>query len=159
GGPALFVSGYFSLAGGQPASYFARWRSGQWTAMPIGPTYPIGKLAVFDDGTGTKLYGVVPGGIGVFAGAGWTRIGGISSSTPYSPYIQDLRDVELPWGHRLVVGGLFSAIDGVPMVAAAQWDGASWTPLRPEPLSNQVSDRVVVSAVGSVNDGTGAQVL
>ena len=49
-GPALYIGGDFTVAGGQPASRIARWRAGQWSALDAGITGgSVLALAVFDD--------------------------------------------------------------------------------------------------------------
>ena len=55
-GPALYVGGGFTLAGGVRANGIARWKNGTWSALGTGmdSSYPyVYALAVYDDGKET----------------------------------------------------------------------------------------------------------
>jgi hypothetical protein len=77
GGPALYVGGDFTTAGGVPANNIARWDGAAWSAVsgPAGdgvlgpPLAGVRALAGFDDGTGPGLY----------AGGDFTTAGGLAS--------------------------------------------------------------------------------
>jgi hypothetical protein len=73
-GPALYVAGDFTTAGGQPASRIARWRGGQWSALGAGITGgSVLTLAVFDD----DGPGPVPPAL--YAGGSFTTAGGMAA--------------------------------------------------------------------------------
>jgi hypothetical protein len=55
-GPALYVGGTFTMAGGMPVSRLAKWNGKQWSAVGSGVDDTVFSLAVFDDGTGPALY-------------------------------------------------------------------------------------------------------
>ncbi|MGH7131368.1 MAG: GC-type dockerin domain-anchored protein [Phycisphaerales bacterium] len=49
-GPALYVAGNFTTAGGQPASRIARWKNGQWSPLGAGVSGgAVLAIEVFDD--------------------------------------------------------------------------------------------------------------
>ena len=56
GGPALFVGGGFSVAGGTQASYVAKWDGASWSALGLGMDDWVWGLSVYDDGSGEALY-------------------------------------------------------------------------------------------------------
>ena len=56
GGPALYVGGNFTVAGGVVANRIARWDGSSWTPLGSGMNGPVQALAVFDDGGGAALY-------------------------------------------------------------------------------------------------------
>ena len=70
-GPALYTGGTFDTAGGITVNYVARWDGTTWSALTApggtGVDSGVGALAVFDDGSGDRL----------FAGGGFTHAGGL----------------------------------------------------------------------------------
>jgi|GEM_PF-2835049 len=122
--------------GGEPptAPAVQKLVNGAFVDVPVpGDSYWKYDLAAFDeDGAG-------PGGEHLYLGqlyavyrrdsaGSWTAVGTMSSSSPTNT---PLADSLLPFsdasGSWLLVGGNFSAIDGVPAVNAAKWDGAAWS--------------------------------
>ncbi|MBI5865255.1 MAG: hypothetical protein HZB38_12240 [Planctomycetes bacterium] len=65
GGPALYVGGAFTTAGGVAANRIAKWSGGGWSPLGSGVNDRVYALAVFDDGSGPALYA---GGIFTTAG-------------------------------------------------------------------------------------------
>ncbi|HEX6885160.1 MAG TPA: HYR domain-containing protein [Planctomycetota bacterium] len=68
-GPALYVGGGFTGAGGAPASNIARWDGSSWSALGSGMNWFVRALAVYDDGSGPALY----------AGGDFTTAGGVAA--------------------------------------------------------------------------------
>src|SRR5262245_51563396 len=52
GGPALYVGGLFTNAGGVAANRIVRWNGASWTPLGGGTSGWVEALAVFDDGSG-----------------------------------------------------------------------------------------------------------
>jgi hypothetical protein len=86
GGPALYIGGGFSTAGGVLASHIAKWDGTSWAALDGGVNNFVRALAVFDDGSGERpaLYAggdfTVAGGalasrIARWNGASWSPLG------------------------------------------------------------------------------------
>src|SRR5262249_10567947 len=74
GGPALYVGGVFTAAGGLPAARIAKWDGSTWSALGTGMSggaapVAVHALAVFDDGSGPALY----------AGGAFTTAGGVNA--------------------------------------------------------------------------------
>ncbi len=70
-GPALYVGGRFSIAGGAPANFIAKWDGKRWSPLGSGMDRPdVNALLVFDDGTGPALY----------AGGEFLQAGGVAAN-------------------------------------------------------------------------------
>lgn len=139
-GPArsLYVAGDFAGAGGRPSAQVAKWTGTAWESLGAGlpGSYAINALAVAPNG---DLY--AGGGISLDAGKTalpmvarwdgrvWRRVGGFDYTD--SPCQgagnggQVLALAVTPTG-QLYVGGIFSAVDGVPAHNLARWDGTTW---------------------------------
>jgi hypothetical protein len=68
-GPALYAGGLFTLAGGAPANYIAKWDGQTWSALGSGLGQFVLALTVFEDGSGSGpaliaagQFAVSPGG-------------------------------------------------------------------------------------------------
>jgi hypothetical protein len=70
-GPALYVGGIFSSAGGNPANGLAKWDGSGWTPIGVGVVPGGHTLKVWDDGHGPALY-VGTGGLITLPGGGTT---------------------------------------------------------------------------------------
>jgi hypothetical protein len=68
-GPALYAAGYFTTAGGVPASNIAKWDGTQWSTLGSGLNDVARALFTFDDGDGPAL----------FVGGRFSTAGGIPS--------------------------------------------------------------------------------
>ncbi len=127
----LYAGGWFTTAGGQPASCIAQWdaAAGAWTNLGSGMDGAARALAR----DGTNLYAggefMTAGGETVSyiakwdaATGAWTNLGGGMDSTVYA----------LAWdGTNLYAGGSFTTAGGAPANFVAQWNPAteSWANL------------------------------
>jgi len=125
-GPALFVGGSFTSAGGVAASNIARWDGASWTALGSGSGCTVNALATFDAGSGQKLY-LYGCGLSVWNGSSLSSV----SSAPPSlrmPETFAMLVYDDGSGPALYLGGRFG-----PSPAMVRWDGNSWTELPPPP--------------------------
>jgi hypothetical protein len=137
GGPALFVGGGFSIAGGVAASNVAKWDGSSWFPLGSGAHIGVSSLAVFDDGSGAALFvgGQWPGDAGGVAvnhiarwdGTNWSAVGSGSNGT--DGRIFALAVFDDGGGDALYVGGSFNNAGGSPAVNVAKWDGFNWAPV------------------------------
>ena len=131
-GPALYVGGIFTTAGGIPASCIAKWNGNSWSSVGGGMNSAVNALLVHDDGSGQKLY----------AGGGFTIAGGSSimglarwDGTSWSGLPQGLLGVDSMAvfddgnGSALVCGGTGGSIGGQPFFQIASWNGTRWSKL------------------------------
>ncbi len=64
-GPALYVGGTYTIAGGETVNYIARWDGTSWSSLESGMNDTVGALTVFDEGDGPALF---VGGVFTMAG-------------------------------------------------------------------------------------------
>jgi hypothetical protein len=138
-GPALFVGGYFDIAGGVPVASVARFDGVSWSGLgagigggyaqtistwsaPTGPQVVVGGF--FDTAGGMPVHHIA-----AWDGASWSDLGG-GVSTTLSPFgVRSLRVYDSGAGARLYAAGYFDSAGGVPSANIAAWDGTSWSPL------------------------------
>src|SRR5690606_34199989 len=136
-GPALYVGGFFTTAGGVPANRIARWDGQNWSAVGVGMTSGPGgqvrALAAYDDGTGTALYaagsfleadGAVVNRIAKWDGTQWLPLG---DGSGLNTHAWDLEVFDDGSGPSLYVAGEFATAGGVTVNHIARWDGTSWS--------------------------------
>ncbi len=151
-GESLFAGGWFTFAGGVPASRVARWDfvSQAWYPLGEGLPGPVLTMALFDDGSGN--------GEQLYAGGDFTQEGPSGSEgylARWNPLRKSWEVVETlahatsgccPGGQihslavfndgsgngsELYVGGFFTSIGGIDAVNFARWDGTpgGWSPV------------------------------
>ncbi|MEQ8317288.1 MAG: GC-type dockerin domain-anchored protein [Phycisphaerales bacterium] len=132
-GPALFVGGEFTMAGGQPATGIARWDGVTWSGLG-GPGVPGGLTRIYDIhhhdfGDGPMLYagGLVFKGDGLplefiwrWDGSAWSQPG---DGQPFNDEVYELASFD---GH-LFASGRFQSIGGEPVPGIARFDGTMWS--------------------------------
>jgi len=132
-GPALYVGGGFTSAGGEPASNIAKWNGQTWAPLGAGLNGPVKAMTVFDDGTGPAVFAV-----GSFTGSGSTSLSRVAKwdGLAWEPLGSGLNNVANAMtvfddgtGPALYVGGDFTAAGGTPANRIARWDGSGWRPL------------------------------
>jgi len=124
-GTGLYAGGYFTTAGGNPASYIARWNGSDWSALGEGLDNTVSALAV----SGGDLYaggrfamaGEAPANhIAKWNGSTWSALGeGVDG---------DVSALAVSGGD-LYAGGGFVAAGGSPASRIAKWNGSSWSAL------------------------------
>jgi len=94
-GPALYVGGRFTTAGGQPANNIAKWDGSSWSTLGSGITdatnfLSVTTLATHDEGSGPQLYvggrfsnagGVAATNVAKWNGASWSAVGDFSPNS------------------------------------------------------------------------------
>ena len=156
GGPALYVGGSFTHAGGGSAANIARWNGVSWSALAGGRGHAVFALATFDDGGGTELYagsdfngtgGNPMARIGKWDGSAWTAL---STGADEGVYAFTVFDVGT--GPRLYIGGDFTSAGDASASRIATWDGSMWSALDTDAhgLNNQAG------TFATYDDGSGA---
>ena len=151
-GPALYVGGGFTSAGGATANRVARWDGESWSAL-LSVNNTVITLGVFDDGAGPALYAggvfTMAGGapaarIAKWDGASWSPLGSGATSN-----VQALAVFDDGAGPALYAGGVFLTAGGIEVNRIAKWDGETWSPLGTG-MDGTIQKLVVF------DDGTGA---
>jgi hypothetical protein len=139
GGPALFVGGAFSAAGGATVDNVARWDGEAWSPAGSGLNGYVRCFAVFDDGLGggPKLYaggdftstglpGPALSHIARWSGADWEAVPDLGLDEPvWSLVVHDDGS-----GPALYAGGDFTIAGGEPGTQhVARFDGTHWSAL------------------------------
>lgn len=131
-GPALYVGGDFSAAGGLAASHVVRWNGSEWSSLGAGVSGVVNCLSVFDSGDGPEL--MVGGtfdragketanGIARWNGNTWMACGAGTSGAVRTMMVRQEGESEV-----LYVGGDFDSAGGTSAIQRlAKWDGAQWT--------------------------------
>ena len=130
-GPALYVGGNFTAAGGVPDTVrLARWDGSNWSGMPGPIEGVVESLAAYDDSTGKSLFvggnfaeidDVSYPGIARWDGAAWNNLGLGVNGGVFAMQVWDEGN-----GPQLTVGGAFTSVpDLVPVGAShlASWEG------------------------------------
>ena len=130
GGPALFVAGDFSSAGGAPAHRIAKWDGSGWSPLGNGVGHTVYALTVHEGclyagGLFSSAGSSVAENVARWDGSSWTALGSGIGGLPAVVYALTTHDDGS--GPALYVGGLFSSAGGLAVRNLAKWDGASWS--------------------------------
>ena len=130
-GEALFVGGYFTVAGDVPASHVARWDGAAWSSCERGLDGAVYALTTHDDGFGPALYagGAFEHGsgrelhrVGRWQAGAWHPLGdGLDGD------VNALCSFDDGSGPALFVGGGFTTAGRTPAKNLARWDGSGWS--------------------------------
>ncbi len=129
-GPALYVGGAFTSAGGAVVNGLAKWDGTSWSAVSDQLTGSgVHALIVFDDGSGPALY---VGGRYALQGNGATDVAKWDGTTwtPLGPLGRSVRALAVyddGSGPALYAGGEFDISNGAAADHVAKWDGSSWS--------------------------------
>lgn len=136
-GPALYIGGRFSTAGGMSVLQIAKWNGTQWADVggglwtPSSINHVVDDMLVHDDGTtgGPVLYvtgyftkaGGAPGGINVASIARWDGVTWAPVGSGYGGGVDlEVWDDGLGGGPKLYMGGSFGD------TGLVYWDGVTW---------------------------------
>jgi hypothetical protein len=163
GGPALFATGRFRIAGGTTANCIAKWDGRTWS--PLGSGLSGGangtfgaSLVVFDDGQGPALFvvgnfthagGLRVGGVAKWDGRTWLALGGGLAGGVLQTAGLGMTVFDNGGGPALYVCGEFNRAGGVTANNVARWDGQFWSPLAAGVCCNWAE------ALAVFDDGTG----
>ncbi len=166
-GPALYVGGFFTMAGGVDARSIARWDGVQWS--PLGSGIDGGTvlaMAAYDDGSGPALYaagsfttagGVPADDIARWDGNQWSALHDNDIKGPGSPLIISLRvfDDGLSDHPALFIAGRFASAAGVDVQNIVRWDGNTWSAVGQGLHNNGQGSAPAAWALEVFDDGTG----
>lgn len=136
-GPALYVGGFFTLAGGVSANNIAKWDGRSWTPIGTGTDAAVYDIEIFDDGSGdgeevyaagafTSAGGVAANRVAKWDGVAWSNLGLGMNDVVYSLCKFDDGSGGPP---LLYAGGRFTTAGGVTRNYVAKWNGSLWAGL------------------------------
>ena len=127
----LIAAGEFTMAGGQPANYIARWNGSAWAPLGTGMDWSVSALAIYNNelvaGGGFNTAGGQPANfIARWNGSVWAPLSsGMSGLEPYTSVMS-----LAVYNNELIAGGNFTTAGGVNIgVGIARWNGSAWAPL------------------------------
>jgi hypothetical protein len=131
-GPALYVGGVFTAAGGVTVSKVAKWNGSSWSDVGGGMEYNslVLKLAVYNGalyaaGTFNTAGGQSASRIAKWDGQAWSPLGvGLNGQANALAVFDDGSGRP-----ALFVGGTFTTAGGITVNRIAKWDGVSWSAL------------------------------
>lgn len=152
GGPRLYAAGEFTVAGGVPAAYVAKWDGVQWAALGSGLNGEALALEVhagdlYVGGFFTMAGGVPAARIARWDGFAWSAVGQGFNFT-----VLALESHDDGSGFKLFAGGQFTQADLAPAARIAAWDGASWSQVG----AGMDGD---VRSLGRYNEGSGVRLF
>ncbi|HEV8629040.1 MAG TPA: hypothetical protein VGV61_01900, partial [Thermoanaerobaculia bacterium] len=153
-GPALYVGGTFTTAGGTTVNRVAKWNGTTWSALGSGFTHTtlaasVDALTVFDDGTGPKLYAggqfnrsgsTTINNVAKWNGTAWVQVGSGFASQVLALGVHNA---------NLYAGGSFTTSGSTTVNRIARWTGTAWAALGSGANNT-------VRALASYNPGSGA---
>ncbi len=153
-GPAVYVGGQFSTAGGVTVNNIGRWSGTAWSALTTGTqsTGTVYALAAKDGllyvGGGFASMGGQPStrGLAKWDGTAWSTVGGSMAASNSGPRALAF------WGSDLYCGGYQNDMGGVTLHKLGRWNGTVWAPLPGDPIGS--TDNVLAVAV--YDDGGGS---
>jgi len=162
-GPALFVGGSFTTAGGVAASNVARWDGANWSTVGAGFDHAVRVLEILDSGTGPALHaggsfstsgasenrGVARWSVDQDDGA-WTTVA--TNQFNQGSSVATLGAFDLGSGPAIFAGGEFTQIGDVAAMRLARLDGDVWAPIGDGIAGGT---QVTVNAVAIFDDGEG----
>jgi hypothetical protein len=148
-GPALYVGGWFSAAGGVPLNHVAKWDGATWSALEGGMSMECGyagilqthvhALTPFDDGTGAALYvggafsqagSICANFVAKWDASGWSPMPVGEGPWPDSnPTVDALEVFDDGCGPALYAAGHFRQAEGIQVNCVAKWNGTAWSAL------------------------------
>ncbi|MBI3848096.1 MAG: hypothetical protein HY292_25960 [Planctomycetes bacterium] len=137
-GPALYVGGSFTNAGGVAANNIARWDGATWSALGDGVDSDVSDMVAFDDGSGPAVFvsgsfshagGVAANLIAKWNGTEWSALPSEVGSPGSYNTVLTLEVFDDGRGPALYATGSFRTAGGIDAQGIARFDGTSWSPL------------------------------
>ena len=163
-GPAIYVGGVFSTAGGLTANNIAKWDGTGWSPLsgPFGNgvDYKVSALVAHRDSKGSALYaggefhkagGLPANNVAKWDGHQWSALDG-PSGNGVDGGVRVLASLDDGTGSQLYAGGSFLSAGGEKVNRIARWSGFAWSSLA-GPFGAGVSNPV--EAIAAFDDGSG----
>jgi hypothetical protein len=125
----LYAGGNFTMSGGTPVNYIAKWNGTSWQTVGSGVNSLVNTMMVYQNelyigGLFSNASGILgTSGIAKWNGSVWSSVGGGTSG-----FITDVHALEV-YNNELYAGGNFTNIGGIFADGLAKWNGLVWTPI------------------------------
>lgn len=154
-GPELYAGGAFNGIGGVGASNIAKWNGVNWSPVGSGLAQYVSSFAVFDDGSGAKLYATCGTGglnplLARWDGATWTNVSPVSAGALLALAVYDDGS-----GPALYLGGSGLYVGSTPKTQLWRLFGGAWSEIGGPITLNGFNGSA--SALKTFDDGTGLQ--
>jgi len=121
----LIAGGEFTQAGGESASYIAKWDGSSWSALGTGMDSDVLALTVYNNELIAGGWFIQAGGgsanyIAKWDGSSWSALGTGMDSVVLALTV---------YNNELIAGGRFTQAGGVSANRIAKWNGSSWSAL------------------------------
>lgn len=146
-GPALYAGGFFTMVGGVPFNYVAKWDGSAWSPLGSGTSGGgvVQELAAYRPPSGTtELYvggsfinagSVEVNRVAKWDGATWSDVSGRPPQGVSGEGVTSVRalagfhPLTSPSPPELYAGGFFTTAGKVPADRIARWNGTKWSPV------------------------------
>jgi hypothetical protein len=124
-GSNVYVGGYFTRAGGNPANHIAKWNGSSWSPLGSGMNATVWALAVsggglYAGGDFTTAGGIAANYVAKWNGSGWSALSSGMNGTVWALAAS---------GGDMYAGGDFTTAGGNPANHIAKWNGSGWSAL------------------------------
>ncbi|MEO8512334.1 MAG: T9SS type A sorting domain-containing protein [Ignavibacteria bacterium] len=119
----LVNTGYFNLAGGNPARCIAKWDGNAWSPLGAGLNHEAQSVASYRNELYAAGFFDSAGGVASRYIARWNG----SSWSPCGTGFDNIPNVMCVYNDNLIVGGWFTTAGGEMAASIASWDGTRWT--------------------------------
>ncbi|MCI0586008.1 MAG: hypothetical protein L0323_04100 [Planctomycetes bacterium] len=128
-GTDLVAGGFFTSAGGAPASHIAKWDGASWSPLGSGIGNIVYALTVYEGslvagGLFSTAGGVPANDVARWDGTSWSAFGSGIGLGPFG-YVLDLA----VYNGDLIAGGFYTTAGGAPANNVAKWNGTAWSAL------------------------------
>jgi hypothetical protein len=129
-GSNVYAGGFFTTAGGSPATNIAKWNGSSWTALGSGMNSTVAALAVsgsdvYAGGHFTTAGGSAANYIAKWDGSTWSALGSGMGGGGLGTYVYALAVS----GSNVYAGGYFTTAGGSAAIGIAKWNGSNWAAL------------------------------
>ena len=133
-GSNVFAGGPFTVAGGSPANYIAKWDGSNWSALGLGMNDAVNALVLsgsdlYAGGYFTTAGGIAATNVAEWNGTAWSAVGSGMGGHFIAAYDPSCVTTLAMAGSDLYAGGHFTTAGGVTATNIAKWNGSGWSAL------------------------------
>ena len=161
GGEKLYVAGLLlrdASGPANPSGPVVAWDGLAWSVLDGLQFSSVGKLQVFDDGSGPALYAAGSNSLGNVGVSRWRNGAWEQIGASLGGYVFDFALAPTPAGPRLAAVGSFDSLGSATSIGLGLWDGVQWQNIGVSGLLNP-STNVEAFAAVSADLGSGPRLF